>query len=58
MLGKVAKREKMHKEVFDTILKDDELQCIRCEWIWTPRIEDPKCCPHCKSYEWKEEKVK
>lgn len=27
-------------------------KCLRCEHEWTPRIDKPVVCPHCKSYLW------
>ena len=41
------------KAMFDCLLKPEPLRCIKCEWIWTPRKDEPKCCPGCKSYGWK-----
>lgn len=31
--------------------------CFNCGWNWKPRKENPKSCPRCKTYKWKE-KVK
>jgi len=32
------------------------LICERCGYgkkiPWIPRVENPKCCPNCKSYKW------
>lgn len=28
--------------------------CKVCGHIWIPRKPDPKVCPHCKSFEWRE----
>jgi len=36
----------------------EKVQCMRCGWSWVPRKPEPISCPHCKSYEWKKEKVK
>ena len=29
-------------------------KCIKCGNEWIPRIEDPKRCPKCKTYDWKQ----
>lgn len=29
------------------------LKCVRCDWEWEARKENPVACPNCKSYEWK-----
>lgn len=26
--------------------------CLRCGYTWVSRVEQPKCCPHCKSRVW------
>lgn len=31
-----------------------ELNCKRCGYTWEPRISNPKRCPRCQCYEWKE----
>jgi len=32
------------------------LACIKCAYQWKPRLHgDPKCCPACKSYTWRQE---
>ena len=31
-------------------------KCEKCEYEWIPRMKDPKTCPRCKSYDWKEKK--
>ena len=31
-------------------------KCLRCGWIWIPRMEKPYVCPKCKSYKWNEAK--
>lgn len=28
------------------------LTCLRCSWEWTPRVDDPKNCPGCRSRIW------
>lgn len=30
-----------------------EIKCIRCNYVWTPKNNNPKCCPRCKSYKYK-----
>ena len=30
--------------------------CQRCQFRWNPKVKEPKVCPKCKSYKWKEEK--
>jgi hypothetical protein len=27
--------------------------CQRCEYTWTPRVQNPITCPRCKSYSWR-----
>lgn len=27
-------------------------KCLRCDHDWPSRIDEPKCCPACKSYRW------
>ena len=34
------------------------LECKRCHHKWIPRTSEPTLCPHCKSYLWREEKLK
>ncbi|KKM99212.1 hypothetical protein LCGC14_1150050 [marine sediment metagenome] len=37
----------------------EPLTCLRCDYEWTPRIEEVTICPKCKSAKWdvpKEEK--
>lgn len=29
-----------------------KLHCERCEWNWTPRNEEVRLCPRCKSAYW------
>ena len=29
-------------------------KCLKCGRIWFPRYANPKVCPDCKSYRWKE----
>lgn len=26
--------------------------CLRCGWIWTPRVDNPRWCPKCNSPYW------
>lgn len=28
-------------------------QCGKCGYEWIKRVKDPKQCPKCKQYEWK-----
>jgi len=35
-----------------------ELTCKRCGHSWTPRSNDPRMCPRCKSYKWNVAKEK
>lgn len=30
-----------------------ELHCLRCNYSWVPRTENPRRCPRCKSYQWR-----
>ncbi len=50
--------DKMMKKLSKALSKGDEFECVKCEWVWVGRIENPKCCPHCKSYDWDKEKIK
>lgn len=34
------------------------LVCARCEYEWTPRTDNPKQCPRCKSHLWNKQKTK
>lgn len=34
-----------------------EIECQKCGYIWTPRKENPKSCPECKSRDWKKEEL-
>lgn len=39
----------------------ENLKCLRCNYLWKPRIENPRSCPTCKRYDWnkpKKEEVK
>lgn len=31
-------------------------KCKKCNYEWESRIENPKVCPRCKSYNWNKEK--
>lgn len=31
----------------------NEVYCWRCQYIWTPRKENPKSCPECKTRLWR-----
>jgi predicted Zn-ribbon and HTH transcriptional regulator len=31
-------------------------QCKKCKYSWESRINNPKVCPYCKSYNWNKEK--
>ena len=31
-------------------------KCSKCKHEWLSRVEDPKQCPRCKRYDWKEKK--
>ena len=33
-----------------------KLNCKRCNNEWTPRVENPKACPYCKSPYWNKER--
>jgi Zn finger protein HypA/HybF involved in hydrogenase expression len=28
------------------------MKCLKCNYEWTPRITNPKCCPECKTRKW------
>jgi len=32
------------------------LRCKKCGYQWTPKKDDVKCCPKCKSYTWNNNK--
>ena len=31
-----------------------QARCLKCGLIWTPRVPEPRACPGCKSYHWRE----
>ena len=31
-----------------------EAKCLKCGWEWSLRVDQPKACPKCKRYDWKE----
>ena len=31
-----------------------DVQCLRCDYQWTPRVQQPRECPYCKSTRWNE----
>ena len=33
-------------------------KCLRCEYEWEKRKENPKSCPRCKRYDWDDSKQK
>ena len=35
-----------------------KLKCLRCGHEWTPRREDPRICPKCKTAWWDTPKAK
>lgn len=35
-----------------TPLKRKPLSCLRCAYVWVPRIHNPKACPNCLSRKW------
>jgi plasmid stability protein len=39
---------------FEAIARDEggAVTCMRCENVWTPRLEEPNICPACKSPRW------
>jgi Zn finger protein HypA/HybF involved in hydrogenase expression len=39
---------------YEAIARDEggSVTCLRCENVWTPRLEDPNICPACKSPHW------
>jgi predicted Zn-ribbon and HTH transcriptional regulator len=34
-----------------------KMKCLQCGHEWTPRVNNPKCCPKCISPHWNEPKV-
>jgi len=30
----------------------EQVRCLRCEHVWTPRTAQPKACPNCKQPRW------
>jgi len=32
----------------------EEMKCLKCGFIWNSRVDNPKACPYCKRYDWKE----
>jgi predicted Zn-ribbon and HTH transcriptional regulator len=39
-------------------IKLKTLKCLRCGYEWTPRREDVRQCPKCKSVYWNERRDK
>ena len=37
-------------------IKIEQLKCLRCGHKWTPRTEDVRQCPKCKSAFWDKKK--
>ena len=33
-------------------------KCLRCQYEWTPRKQEVKNCPRCKSPYWNKEKIR
>ena len=33
-------------------------ECKRCGYEWKSKMEEPKCCPKCKRYDWNKTKGK
>lgn len=33
-----------------------ECKCNQCGYKWETRVKEPKACPKCKRYDWKEGK--
>lgn len=29
------------------------MRCNLCKYEWVSRVEEPKCCPRCKRYDWR-----
>lgn len=56
MMNEITQPTKAYKSGAKPLKK--HLLCVRCEWSWKPRIENPAACPQCKSYEWKGKKIK
>lgn len=34
----------------------EKCKCVKCNYEWMPRIKNPKACPMCKQYTWKDKK--
>lgn len=30
-------------------LKEAFVKCSKCEYVWRPRVDNPKACPRCKA---------
>lgn len=28
------------------------IKCLKCGWEWVPRVDKPKACTRCKSYDY------
>ncbi len=38
---------------YDYIAKEKDMKCkCHCGYEWESKIDNPKCCPKCKSYRW------
>jgi len=35
-----------------------KLLCKKCGHLWVPYRPNPKACPRCKRYDWREERIR
>ena len=35
-----------------------QIKCKKCGYEWITRVDNPKACPKCKSYDWDKEQLK
>ena len=45
--------KKIIKNNLEEFMKSKKATCLRCGYEWPPLTTDPKVCPRCKSYEWR-----
>lgn len=37
--------------IINIIMKNNK--CQKCGYAWESKVEEPKCCPSCKQYNWR-----
>jgi len=34
------------------MIKLQKVKCLKCGYMWAPRVSDPRSCPKCRSTRW------